>query len=176
MKNKKGFTIVELIAVVMILGMISSIAIISVSRIRKRANDQEIESLRSSIVDSFNNYRMKESVKKGETVKIDKLKFDKELSYNNNICTLDENENSIEDTIKYIVKGDYYDKITKDSERLQYGVCMTKTTVNGTQTNTVCTSEPSKAEAFCIKLSCNGTIVINDYEDTSSLCNFNQNN
>lgn len=171
MKNKKGFTIVELIAVVMILGMISSIAIISVSRIRKRANDQEIESLRSSIVDSFNNYRMKESVKKGETVKIDELKFDKELSYNNNICTLDEN-----DTIKYIVKGDYYDKITNDSERLKYGVCMTDTTVDGTQINTECTSEPSKAEAFCIKLSCNGTIVINDYEDTSSLCSFNQNN
>lgn len=166
MKNNKAFTIVELIAVVLILGILSSIAVMSVSRIRHQANTKEIESLRSSIIDAFNDYRIDNSVSKNKNINISNLEFDKGLTFNNNKCTLDN-----EDTIKYIVKGDYYSTVN-DNDRLKYGVCMTETKVNGTKTETKCTETPSKAEGFCIKLVCNGVTVIDDYEDATSLCKY----
>lgn len=179
MKNKKGFTIVELITVLLILALLSSIAIVSVTRIRHQANTKEIESLKSSIIDAFNNYRIENGVSKNTTTSIDKLQFDKTLTYNNNQCTLDEN-----DTIKYIVKGDYlgyFENDVNDDNRLKYGVCMTNpTTEKDENGNTKIKNQcdrykdniiiPSKTEGFCIKLVCNGVTVIDDYSDTSSLC------
>ncbi len=173
MRNKKGFTIIELMAVILIIGMLSSIAIISISKNRTRVNEKEKVTLRASIIDTFNNYRISEGVNKNDVKKIKDLKFNDKITYNNNECDLTD-----DDTIKYVVKGDYleYFKNDKDDKRrIEYGVCMTETTINEyNETVTSCMKDengyiPSKEEAFCVKLSC-GVNVINDYEDKSSIC------
>lgn len=165
MKNKKGFTIIELVVVILILGMLSTIALVSISRIRNSANDKEISTIRTSIISAFDNYRIDNGISKNTSIKISNLKFDKNLSYNNSACSLKES-----DTIKYIVKGDYYNKFITEEDRLKYGVCMTETIINENKTETKCTSTPSKAEEYCIKLECNGKVIIDDYNDDSSLC------
>ena len=173
MRNKKGFTIIELMAVILIIGMLSSIAIISISKNRTRVNEKEKVTLRASIIDAFNNYRISNSV--GENgVKIEDLKFNDKITYNNNECDLTDN-----DTIKYVVKGDYLEYFKNDEDdkrRIEYGVCMTETTIENNETVTSCMKDengyiPSKEEAFCVKLSC-GVNVIYDYKDESSICRF----
>lgn len=173
MRNKKGFTIIELMAVILIIGMLSSIAIISISKNRTRVNEKEKVTLRASIIDAFNNYRISNSV--GENgVKIEDLKFNDKITYNNNECDLTDN-----DTIKYVVKGDYLEYFKNDEDdkrRIEYGVCMTETTIENNETVTSCMKDengyiPSKEEAFCVKLSC-GVNVIDDYKDESSICRF----
>lgn len=165
MKNKKGFTIIELVVVIVILGILSTIAMVSISRIRNSANEKEISTLRSSIISAFDNYRIDNSINKNTSVKISKLEFDKDLSYNNNKCSLKDS-----DTIKYIVKGDYYNKFNNDDDRLKYDVCITNTVIDNDKTITTCSNLPSKAETYCIKLECNGKVVIDDYSDNTSLC------
>lgn len=56
MKNK-GFTLVEVLAVIVILGIITAIASISVTRYRKQADDNDLLNLHSSIETSYSNYR-----------------------------------------------------------------------------------------------------------------------
>lgn len=172
MRNKKGFTIIELMAVILIIGMLSSIAIISISKNRTRVNEKEKVTLRASIIDAFNNYRISEGVNKNDVKKIGDLKFNDKITYNNNECDLTD-----ADTIKYVVKGDYLDKFIKEEDLIKFGVCMTKTTINEyNETVTSCMKDengyiPSKEEAFCVKLSC-GVNVIDDYKDESSICPF----
>lgn len=179
MKNKKGFTIIELISVVVILALLSAIAVISISRTRSRANEEERNALRGSIIDAFNNYRIsnmdKVSVTKGKQIDIEKLNFsNKTLTYNNSECVFS-NETA---TIEYIVKGDYIKYISQE-KRVSYGVCMgeTKKDASGNST-TSCKKDstnndiPSKEEEYCIHLTCNGAVVFNDYEDEKSVCSF----
>ncbi len=51
MKNKKGFTLVELLAVVVVLGIIGSIVTTSVMNIKKKASDDVFSKLRKEIED-----------------------------------------------------------------------------------------------------------------------------
>ena len=49
MKNKKGFTIVELLSVIVLLGIIITIGIFSVSSIRKTILDRQYKNLKTEI-------------------------------------------------------------------------------------------------------------------------------
>ncbi len=167
MKNKKGFTLVEVLAVIVILGILGTIAIGSISRYRKNVNEKEKISLRSSITSAFDNYRIENSVSKRKKINISDLKFTNLLTYNNNECDLDS-----EDIIAYIVKGEYLDKYLSEEDKVKYGVCMLTTEEENGKLVTKCASPitASKETTYCIKLVCNGQTVINDFEDENSIC------
>ena len=44
MKNQKGFTLIELLVVIAIIGLLSSLAVVSLSSARNKANDARIKS------------------------------------------------------------------------------------------------------------------------------------
>ena len=58
MKNKKGFTIIELLAVVVVLALLSTVVGMSISRNRIDARNKERNILRATLIDEFNNYRI----------------------------------------------------------------------------------------------------------------------
>jgi prepilin-type N-terminal cleavage/methylation domain len=157
MKNKKGFTLVEILAVIILLGVISSIAIVSVTKYKQRALENEKKSIRGSITSSFANYRITNLVNKvkknnsntvdptsleANKVSLSNLSFDKSVKYNNNICNMESSY------IYYVVRGDFGIK---------------GTTQNGE-------SFDSKAEEICLYLVCNNEIVIDDTSDENSIC------
>lgn len=58
MKNNKGFTLVELIAVIVLLALLSTIAVVSVNRYKTRSIENERISLRQSVISTFGIYRI----------------------------------------------------------------------------------------------------------------------
>ncbi len=62
--KNKGFTLMELIAVIVILGIISTLAMVSVSTVRSRVNEREYESLASKIEVAAENYAEETGVNK----------------------------------------------------------------------------------------------------------------
>lgn len=86
--NKKAFTLVELIAVVVILGLIASITFVSISGQQRKVNEKERVALRSTIVGALQIYRTNNTVLEGidNKVTLDKLKFTNRLNYNKVEC------------------------------------------------------------------------------------------
>ena len=157
MKKNKAFTLVEILAVIIILGLISGIAMVSVSRYRAKALEDEKKSIRGSINDAFNNYRVTTTVKKTtdrqnpNSIPLSSFTFDKSVKFNGKLCDLDES------SVYYIVRGDFgvnhsSANITKKNQNDEF---------------------KSKAEDICIKLVCDNETIIDDQSDGTSLCNPN---
>ena len=51
MKRKEGFTLVELLAVIVVLGIVSAIALTSITKVRKESADKTFEKLEKQIAD-----------------------------------------------------------------------------------------------------------------------------
>ena len=64
MKNNKGFTFVEILAVIVLIGILSSIAIIGVSRYRENAKNKDYEALARSAYNGMEEYMMKHPYRK----------------------------------------------------------------------------------------------------------------
>ena len=62
--NKKGFTLIELIAVIVILAVIATLAIVSVSSIRSKVNEREYNNLASTIKTAAENYAEETGINK----------------------------------------------------------------------------------------------------------------
>lgn len=119
--NKKGFTLVELIAVIVVIGLLATITFASVTRYRKQFNEKEVKALRQSMVGSFQNYRVYHTVLKNIEVDVNNLEFDQSLSYNEKRC------NPAVGSVKYVVRGE---KDTTDPDSLEEIFCV-QFTCNG---------------------------------------------
>ena len=66
--NKKGFTFVELLAVIVILSIITTLTVVSYRNYTKQAKEKELVAVRETIESAYNNYRTK-NLYNGGTVK-----------------------------------------------------------------------------------------------------------
>ena len=185
MKNK-GFTIVELMAIIVILGILSTIAIVGVSRYRKEVRDKELIQLHSTIEAAYDTYRQGQMGKYEKNITIDSNSSEaynsyfEELSFNGQRLSL-KDINGSEFNLK--IKGDllnkekYKKERTTEDDKIADGTCLVTTTVKDNKIKKSCQTnngaiEPSKEELLCIKLTVNGEEVINDYNNSNSLCKY----
>lgn len=161
MKNK-GFTLIEVLATIVIIGLLSSVAIIGVSRYKKQVDEKELTTLHSTIKSSFENYRMKTNVKENENIDIKNLNFDQgkgTIKYSGKTC------NITDSNISFIINGNYKNKVN-ENEYLKYNICAIDSATKKCKTP----FEPSEQETVCIKLSCDNKVIIDDYSNQKSLC------
>ena len=175
MNNKKGFTLVEVLAVIVLLGILASVAVVGVSKYRKDVDDREIVALRQSIKSAFNTYRIKNDVSEKYAIEdFSVLSFEGGLKYSGEKC------NNPKGKVLYVVNGTYFSKFEDNEEdMIKYKVCELFRKDDDTgKKQTVCIRDdknnyvPSNMETVCVKLSCDGNVVINDFEDTDSICQF----
>lgn len=192
MKNK-GFTLVEMLAVIVILGLLSSIAMISYTRYRQEVREKELINLYSTIEVAYDKYRsdllMKgEDYEKTLTIKnMDVAIFNKyfsKLSYDGKYLTKEELGGT---TFSLKIKGDLLKKETyntTDGDFVSDGTCQIKAAEESG--NDVDTSKyecekdgsgnsvPSKEELLCVKVKKGSDTLIDDYVDGSKrpLCKY----
>ena len=91
-KNRKGFTLVELLAVIVIISILVGLVVSSVSRYKNKAEEKEKKILRQNIISIFNNYRI-EMLEEGKVIKqdvnyeISNMDSDAIINYNGKKCT-----------------------------------------------------------------------------------------
>lgn len=97
MKNKKAFTLVELLAVITILSILVVVTIFSSSAILRNINRKNVAMIRSSIVAAADLYRMNNtdasinSTYQMYEIGIDNLNFEKPIYYKNQKCSSNTN-------------------------------------------------------------------------------------
>lgn len=93
MKNKKGFTLVELLAVIVVLGIILSITTVSILNLKEKQDEENIKNTISSILTAAKEYNVSENrfgVGYSNGVEVSTLKnngyvdFDEESKYKGN--------------------------------------------------------------------------------------------
>lgn len=98
-KNRKGFTLVELLAVIIIISILVGLVVSSVSRYKNKAEKKEKKILRQNIISIFNNYRM-EMLEEGKVIKqkvnykISDMDSDAIINYNGKKCKFDTSDTS----------------------------------------------------------------------------------
>lgn len=183
--NRKGFTIIEVLAVIVILGILSTVAVMEVSRYRRVVNEKEIENLRSTIEECYDNYRKDVLLKGGTPLSIIDSKeggsleiiskYFGELSYNGNKLTFDKRGDYFKITMKNkgdLINNSFYNKCRGSFFSVD-GVCMVESYFDDNDNLlTKCSGDtptPSKDKILCLDLNSNG-LEINDYDDDDSLC------
>lgn len=187
--NKKGFTLIEVMAVIVILGILSTVATMEVTKYRRYTNEKEIVNLRSTIEDCFDDYRNakilsgnipEKSISTADDNQKEQIfkKFFNELSYDGKKIDID--NTTIKLDLK--VKGDLIDtdtsgtynystKYPQNDENLkQYAkdkTCLIESTGNGKEDNEVTSQcitpvQPSKEEVLCIYLKVNEKTLMDD--------------
>lgn len=191
MKNK-GFTIVELMAVIVILGILSSMAMISVSKYRKDVRDTDLVELHQTIDAAYDKYRQ-DNLIKGASYKKE-LTFEgmntdtfntyfSEFTFDGKRLTKKELEGSMLNLEKKgaLLSNDNYKTNVNSSEDkyVEDGACLvesTVTTINETsQIKKSCKKDsdknimPSQEEILCIVIKRDGKDIINDYSSDKNL-------
>lgn len=184
-KNNRAFTLVEVLCVIMLIGILSAVATVSIMRYKQKAEKDEMVTVRSSIKSSFDTYRIKNGTIRGEKVSLDKLGYIGKLSFQNTKCTDDELKNSY---VLYTVKGDLLSHLTGD-DRKKACVLEFDSGTGETNEDYVVTDDkikckidpttgkeiPSKEELYCISFQCDGRTILNDFDGSdskTSLCKF----
>lgn len=188
MKNR-GFTIIEVLAVVVILGILSSVATISVSRYRKEVRDNELVNLHATIEAAYDNYRSSVIMSGGTpktvidfSVDTDIVsKYFSDLTYSGNRLSASDLSNS---KLEMKIKGEllnsaspYHAKYFKDyndgkRDLVKDGTCLTESVIESINEKNEIVSkcdvstgglQPSKEEMLCVVLNVNGDKVIDDF-------------
>lgn len=197
MKNK-GFTLVEILAVIVILGILTVMASLAVTRYRRDADQKDLLNLHDALQTSFANYRtvlaMNGDVFSDPTLTISSSQssgFDRyiqELSYNGKRLSKSDINGT---TITLRKKGDVLSNEVYKSKGVEQFVkdatCIVESSIDnpGEQSATITKKckgisdnpEPSKDELICMKVYYNGDLVINDYKqdnDNSTALSFNE--
>ena len=98
-KNRKGFTLVELLAVIVIISILVGLVVSSVSRYKNKAEEKEKKILRQNIISIFNNYRIEmleegKVIKQKVTYKISNMDSDAIINYNGKKCNFNPSDTS----------------------------------------------------------------------------------
>lgn len=191
MKNK-GFTIVELMAVIVILGILSSMAMISVSKYRKDVRDTDLVELHQTIDAAYDKYRQ-DNLIKGASYKKE-LTFEgmnndtfntyfSEFTFDGKRLTKNELKGSMLNLEKKgaLLSNDNYKTNVNSSEDkyVEDGACLvesTVTTINETsQIKKSCKKDsdknimPSQEEILCIVIKRGDDTIIDDYSNDKNL-------
>lgn len=147
--NKKGFTFVELLAVIVILSIITTLTVVSYRSYTKQAKEKELVAVRETIESAYNNYRTKNLYNGGtvkDTMTLSELVslgyIPKGFNYNKEQFSSDDLSNS---SITVVKKGrninNYLNgESCKFDEMLKYEICKTEvddTTININGDNTI---------------------------------------
>ena len=180
MKNK-GFTLVEVLAVIVILALLASLAVVAISRYRAKADETDRIELKSSIETSYNNYRSSfldsryDKDLTTDEIKNNNWSFFKDLSYNGKRIQSSDIESMI---VSMKIKGDLLTnpEYIKEGNPADDGVCVIKSTFDedGNLVNAcVSPSSPSNEELLCVKVELEkGGVIIDDFNDEKSLCHY----
>lgn len=191
MKNK-GFTIVELMAVIVILGILSSMAMISVSRYRKDVRDTDLVELHQTIDAAYDKYRQ-DNLIKGASYKTNLTFKDmntdtfntyfSEFTFDGKRLTKNELEGSMLNLVSkggLLLNNNYTTSVKHNEDKyVEDGACLvesTVTTINETsQIKKSCKKDsngnivPSQEEILCIVIKRDGKDIINDYSSDKNL-------
>ncbi len=191
MKNK-GFTIVELMAVIVILGILSSMAMISVSRYRKDVRDTDLVELHQTIDAAYDKYRQDNLLKGAsyekaltfETINTDTFNtYFSEFTFEGKRLTKNELKGSVLNLVSkggLLSSNDYKTSVSSSEEKyVEDGACLVESTVtkiDGTsQIKKSCKKDsngnimPSQEEILCIVINRNDEEIINDYSNDKNL-------
>lgn len=133
--NKKGFTFVELLAVIVILSIITTLTVVSYRNYTKQAKEKELVAVRKTIESAYNNYRTKNLYNGGtvkDTITLSELVslgyIPKGFNYNKEQFSSDDLKDSSITVVKkgkdinnYLNGGDCNFK-----DMLKYGICKTE--------------------------------------------------
>lgn len=151
--NKKGFTFVELLAVIVILSIITTLTVVSYRNYTKQAKEKELVAVRETIESAYNNYRTKNLYNGGtvkETMTLSELVslgyIPKGFNYNKEQFSSDDLAKSSITVVKKgsVINNYLYDannmQNCKFEEMLEYGICKTEiddTSININGDNTI---------------------------------------
>ena len=137
--NKKGFTFVELLTVIVILSIITTLTVVSFRSYTKQAKERELVAVRETIESAYNNYRTKNLYNGGtvkDTITLSELVslgyIPKGFNYNKEQFSSDDLSNS---SITVVKKGSIINNYLYESnnmkncefgEMLEYGICKTE--------------------------------------------------
>lgn len=195
MKNK-GFTIMELMAVIVILGILSTLAAVGVTKYRQTVKEKELVNLHSTIESAYDKYRSDTIMSGGSASKkidFNNIKGDvfnkyfSDFTYSGNRLTKSDLKGSV---FSLNIKGDLLDndsyiRETENSETVfvKDGTCLVDSKIsNDTSEDQAQTKEivksckenedgfiPSQEEILCIKLVVNNEELINDFDKDKSM-------
>ncbi len=137
--NKKGFTFVELLAVIVILSIITTLTVVSYRNYTKQAKEKELVAVRETIESAYNNYRTKNLYNGGtvkDTITLSELVslgyIPKGFNYNKEQFSSDDLKDS---SITVVKKGRDINNYLYDANNmkdcdftnmLKYGICKTE--------------------------------------------------
>ena len=133
--NKKGFTFVELLAVIVILSIITTLTVVSYRNYTKQAKEKELVAVRETIESAYNNYRTKNLYNGGtvkDTITLSELVslgyIPKGFNYNKEQFSSDDLKDS---SITVVKKGKDINNylnggVCNFKDMLKYGICKTE--------------------------------------------------
>ena len=133
--NKKGFTFVELLAVIVILSIITTLTVVSYRNYTKQAKEKELVAVRKTIESAYNNYRTKNLYNGGtvkDTITLSELVslgyIPKGFNYNKEQFSSNDLSNS---SITVVKKGKDINNylnggVCNFKDMLKYGICKTE--------------------------------------------------